>query len=59
LVDDFARGGFRRCPACGGEMEFSGFHEWVKQQCKKSEQQRKKIDAMLEELKRRRQENSN
>jgi hypothetical protein len=52
LVDDFARGECRRCPACGGEIDFSAFGEWV-------EQQSDKVHKMLDEFQKRMQEKSN
>ena len=52
LVDDFARGDFRRCPKCGGEIDFSAFHEWCQRQTEK-------IQKMTEEFRKLRSEKSN
>ena len=52
LVNDFVRGKCRRCPDCGGEMDCSGFEEWVKQGSEK-------MLKLLDERRNRLQENPN
>jgi len=59
LVDDFTRGDFRRCTKCGGEIDFSAFHEWIRQQNEKNRKMTENIQNMLEELRKRRSEKSN
>ncbi len=49
LVDDFARGKCRRCPDCGGEMDFSAFGEWVTQQSEKVMKMLEETEKMMRE----------
>lgn len=59
FVDDFIRGDFRRCRKCGGEIDFSAFHEWIRQQTEKNQKMNEQIQKLLEEIRKQRSKKSN